>query len=159
MYWAGRLTLCDSPTDIERYDRVFAAYFGDRPTVVGRQTRVNRPRVHLVQPVSAGSDDPDEAVAGDPAGVRAAASLQEVLRHRDIAALTPAEREELRVLLARLSLRGELRTSRRMRVAQPRWDRWSSYRAGVAVGRRRTRAAPTPPARGASLAAWSCWST
>ncbi|MFC9954640.1 hypothetical protein ACFVIN_30150, partial [Streptomyces prasinus] len=28
VYWAGRLTLCAGPDDLERYDRVFAAYFG-----------------------------------------------------------------------------------------------------------------------------------
>jgi uncharacterized protein len=27
VYWAGRLTLCADPDDLERYDRVFAAYF------------------------------------------------------------------------------------------------------------------------------------
>ena len=27
LYWAGRLTLCSGPEDLERYDRVFDAYF------------------------------------------------------------------------------------------------------------------------------------
>ncbi|MCZ0998107.1 hypothetical protein O1M63_08015 [Streptomyces mirabilis] len=31
VYWAGRLTLCGSQDDLERYERVFAAYFGGRP--------------------------------------------------------------------------------------------------------------------------------
>lgn len=33
VYWAGRLTLCGSRDDLERYDRVFAACFdhGPRP--------------------------------------------------------------------------------------------------------------------------------
>ena len=28
LYWAGRLTLCSGPDDLDRYDRAFAAYFG-----------------------------------------------------------------------------------------------------------------------------------
>ena len=28
-YWAGRATLCCSPADLERYDQVYAAWFGD----------------------------------------------------------------------------------------------------------------------------------
>ncbi|MBA2530397.1 MAG: hypothetical protein H0V19_10655, partial [Euzebyales bacterium] len=28
VYWAGRLTLCGDVDDLDRYDRVFAAYFG-----------------------------------------------------------------------------------------------------------------------------------
>ena len=68
-------------------------------------------------------------------GARAAASREEVLRHRDIAALTPAEREHLRVLLARLSLRGEVRTSRRMRTARRgRIDGRRTVRAWLAAG-------------------------
>ena len=28
VYWAGRLTLCGGPDDLDRYDAAFAAYFG-----------------------------------------------------------------------------------------------------------------------------------
>ena len=38
VYWAGRLTMCGSVDDTERYDRVFAAYFGDRPRTLIRRT-------------------------------------------------------------------------------------------------------------------------
>ncbi|MEU1568450.1 hypothetical protein ABZ504_50575, partial [Streptomyces mirabilis] len=31
VYWAGRLTLCGNQDDLERYERVFAAYFGGWP--------------------------------------------------------------------------------------------------------------------------------
>jgi hypothetical protein len=31
VYWAGRLTLCGGQDDLERYERVFTAYFGDGP--------------------------------------------------------------------------------------------------------------------------------
>ena len=32
VYWAGRLTLCGGPDDLDRYDAAFAAYFaGEAP--------------------------------------------------------------------------------------------------------------------------------
>jgi uncharacterized protein len=129
VYWAGRLTLCDSPTDIERYDRVFAAYFGDRPLSVQRRATLTRPHLQLVAGDD-GSDDLAEDVGSEPTGARAAASSEEVLRRRDIATLSIAERDQLRVLLARLALAGETRSSRRMQVA----------RRGTIDGRRTVRA-------------------
>lgn len=129
VYWAGRLTLCDSPADIERYDRVFAAYFGDRPLSVRRQTRVMRSQLRLVAGDGT-SDESAEDTSGEPTRARAAASTEEVLRNRDIALLSNAERDQLRVLLARLALPGETRASRRMRSA----------RRGPIDGRRTVRA-------------------
>jgi uncharacterized protein len=129
VYWAGRLTLCDSPADIERYDRVFAAYFGDRPLSVERRPAAMRPQLRLIGD-DGGADGPDDDPGGEPTGARAAASTDEVLRHRDIASLSTDEREQLRVLLARLSLPGETRASRRMRSA----------RRGPIDGRRTVRA-------------------
>src|SRR5512134_4034 len=41
-YWAGRATLCSSPSDLERYDQVYAAWFGGRPGAAGRAPQ--RPR-------------------------------------------------------------------------------------------------------------------
>jgi uncharacterized protein with von Willebrand factor type A (vWA) domain len=128
VYWAGRLTLCDSPADIDRYDRVFAAYFGDRPLSVRRQTRVARSQLRLV--AGDGASELDQEPGGEPTGARAAASTAEVLRHRDIATLSVAERDELRVLLARVALPGETRSSRRMQAA----------RRGAIDGRRTVRA-------------------
>lgn len=129
VYWAGRLTLCDSPADIERYDRVFAAYFGDRPLSVQRRSTVNRPQLSLVAN-DGGSDAPEEDLDGEVVGARSAASTEEVLRHRDIASMSDVERDQLRQILARLSLPGETRASRRMQVA----------RRGPIDGRRTVRA-------------------
>jgi uncharacterized protein len=117
VYWAGRLTLCDSPTDIERYDRVFAAYFGDRPQSVRRQTRVARPALRLVVGDDAPGIDEDVDPDSEPTSASATASTEEVLRQRDIAKLSSAERDQLRILLARLALPGELRSSRRQRAS------------------------------------------
>jgi hypothetical protein len=129
VYWAGRLTLCDSPVDILRYDRVFEAYFGDRPAAAQRRPRLMCPQIQLV---SSDDSDPtaDPEPGDEPATARAAASAEEILRHRDIATLTEPERDQLRALLARLTLPGEPRTSRRMRAA----------RRGPIDGRRTVRA-------------------
>ena len=43
VYWAGRLTLCGSQDDLERYDRVFAAYFAQRPHPGDRVRRIPAP--------------------------------------------------------------------------------------------------------------------
>ena len=37
-YWAGRATLCGSPADLERYDQVYAAWFGGRPAAARTTT-------------------------------------------------------------------------------------------------------------------------
>ena len=114
VYWAGRLTLCASPEDLDRYDRVFAAYFaGGQAPPLRRTTPVEvlRPVAvpgHEVSP----SGDPDQ----DPAAV-STASRTEVLRHRDLAALTVSERETVRRLIAAIDPVGEPRRSRRHRPA------------------------------------------
>ncbi|WP_245899878.1 hypothetical protein [Geodermatophilus normandii] len=36
VYWAGRLTLCSGPDDLDRYDAAFAAYFGGEAPRRGR---------------------------------------------------------------------------------------------------------------------------
>ncbi len=109
VYWACRLALCGGPEDLPRFDRVFEAWFGDRPRQVARRQRVQ------VQKVQALSEAGGEGAVGEPgaAGDVPAASTVEQLRTRDVGTLTPAEREQLRRLLARLRLPGEPRRSRR----------------------------------------------
>src|SRR4051794_23671432 len=65
VYWSGRLTLCSDPDDLARYDRVFAAYFGDRPNSL-----VRRPVVPTLQPlrVAVPPDDAGDAADDDPPG-------------------------------------------------------------------------------------------
>ena len=48
VYWAGRLTLCASADDVRRYDRVFAAYFGDRPSALVRRHTTPAAQLRLV---------------------------------------------------------------------------------------------------------------
>jgi uncharacterized protein with von Willebrand factor type A (vWA) domain len=111
VYWAGRLTLCAGPDDIRRFDRAFAAYFhGDRPAV----SRVPTNTVAVVGLAGRPAAD-DNAPLDDTArsGVALSASDREVLRHRDVARLTQAERDEVRRLLALLDPVGPARRSRR----------------------------------------------
>jgi uncharacterized protein with von Willebrand factor type A (vWA) domain len=91
VYWAGRATLCSEPEHIGTYDKVFDAWWrGEVPT----RGRRSQPAVQVV---------PSAPLTGDGTGqesaeadvVRAMASDTEVLRHRDVAELTLAQRAEL----------------------------------------------------------------
>lgn len=108
-YWAGRLTLCGDPDDVERYDLAFAAWF--EPGAAPDHTAV-----HLPRPAALGADgDAADADAEQAPPLKVAASASEVLRHRDLAELSPAEREHLRALLALLRVGTPTRRSRRRR--------------------------------------------
>ena len=114
VYWAGRLTLCSTADDLPRYDRVFAAYFGDRPNSL-----VRRPVMPKLQSQTLALPDRDERPTGDDGdddhqAASAAASRTERLRRRDIADLSARERSDLNALLAVFRLPGETRRSRRL---------------------------------------------
>lgn len=117
VYVAGRATLCGTPTDLARHDAVFAAWFGSgaepltmpgpaRPTVSRSELAM------LTDPVDSGP------AAGDGDPLRVAASGAEILRHRDIAALTDAEHAVVAELVRRLPLRPPLRYTARLRPAR-----------------------------------------
>lgn len=113
VYWAGRLTLCAGPDDIRRFDSAFAAYFrGERPAV--------RPVPAKAVTVAglAGRSTDDGNGSPDRPGVALSASDREVLRHRDVARLTGAERDEVHRLLALLDPVGPPRRSRRFTPAR-----------------------------------------
>ncbi|MEJ3749454.1 VWA domain-containing protein [Actinomycetes bacterium KLBMP 9797] len=111
-YWAGRLTLCAEPDDLPVYDAAFAAYFsGQAPT--RRPAALSRPRP--VALFGGGGADADGA-SQDASPV--AASAKEVLRHRDVGALSAAERDEVRRLLALLAPGTAARPARRHRPAR-----------------------------------------
>ena len=82
LYWTGRATLTSCPADLDVYDKVFTAWFS------GERLRAGRPqeapprqvrRAPLEDGGPGGEEGPDDEV------VRARASAQEVLRHRDVA--------------------------------------------------------------------------
>ncbi len=117
-YWAGRATLCAGPDDLARYDQVFDAYFNARDGLPRSRPASEPP------PVSSMSLEDDDAAEGDADPddqdhVRALASETEVLRHRDVAAMTPAEKQRLAALFASLSLRPPTRRTAR----HQRWHR------------------------------------
>ncbi|EHI44220.1 hypothetical protein OPAG_02565, partial [Rhodococcus opacus PD630] len=98
VYWAGRATLCRGPDDIPRYDSAFAGWFGGtvpaRTPRSGEQPR--RARIAALTTTDGGE------TGGDAPHLRVAADDTEVLRHRDIADLTAAERAHLAELIASL---------------------------------------------------------
>jgi uncharacterized protein with von Willebrand factor type A (vWA) domain len=123
VYWAGRLTLCSGPDDLDRYDRAFTAYFGG--LTAPRMQSV--PPVQVLQQVAVPGTERPAAEGDQPAELPAAtASEVEVLRHRDLAGLSPAELEVVRRLIALLGPAGETRLSRRHRPA---------YRGSIDRGR------------------------
>jgi uncharacterized protein with von Willebrand factor type A (vWA) domain len=117
-YWAGRLTLCSDPDDLPRYDRAFADWF---TPAAGARTRITDDRPPP-PPKLAALTSTEGPGAGDDDGprttVHARASGTEVLRNRDVAELSPAEREHLRRLLSLLRPDLPQRTSRRLRPAR-----------------------------------------
>ncbi|TQM81467.1 hypothetical protein FHX81_3832 [Saccharothrix saharensis] len=141
VYWAGRVTLCGEPDDLPRYDAAFAAWFGGVPPAPPR-ARARRPS-HL-------------AALGDGAGGRSRAAVLkvaagdvEVLRRRDIATLTPAEKRHLDELLAVLApvpptRRALRRTPARRGAIDPRRTFRDMLATGEAVRPRHRRRATRP---------------
>jgi uncharacterized protein len=113
VYWAGRLTLCATPDDLPRYDRCFAAYFGGQRATATRTTTTSVTR-HLA---ATAEDDGAGDGREDGTAAPATASRAEILRHRDVARLTEAERAEVHRLLAMLSGSRARRRSRRFESA------------------------------------------
>jgi uncharacterized protein with von Willebrand factor type A (vWA) domain len=108
-YWAGRATLCSAPDDLPRYDQVFHAWFNRREGLP--RTRLSEP-----PPTSATAmvDDTDEDDGtGETDLARAAASATEVLRHRDVAGLSAADKRRLDALFASLRVRPPVRRTAR----------------------------------------------
>jgi uncharacterized protein len=115
-YWAGRLTLCCDPDDLPRYDQAFADWF--TPSQGGRtQVRDERPPPppRLAALTTADDSDGDDTDDESSSQIHARASGTEILRHRDLGELTPAEREHLNRLLALLRPELPTRASRRRR--------------------------------------------
>jgi uncharacterized protein len=117
VYWAGRSTLCGDPDHLRRYDLAFAEWFGG--AVVRPQHRSARPPAEAATMAALASDGAGLAAdrsEEDP--LRVAASSSEVLRHRDVAELDQAGREQVRALLAALAVRIPARRSARRRSAR-----------------------------------------
>ncbi|MDT7576872.1 MAG: uncharacterized protein QOH17_3205 [Pseudonocardiales bacterium] len=112
---AGRATLCASPDDLTRFDQIFEAFFHARDGLPRpRPAAPAEPRV---------TDFPEENPSGEGElsddVVRAAASATEVLRRRDVASLTPAEKQRVDAMFATLRPRAPMRRTAR----HQRWHR------------------------------------
>jgi len=116
LYWAGRLTLCGRADDIEPYDTAYAAWTSGRTTRASRRTvPVGAPRRYAVPfALDNGRGEPAPAPVM-PVATRA--SGDELLRQRDLAQLTGAERAEIRRLVALLRPAAPRRRARRYRPA------------------------------------------
>ncbi|SHK35968.1 hypothetical protein SAMN05443637_105157 [Pseudonocardia thermophila] len=121
-YWAGRLTLCSDPDDLPRYDRAFADWFtppreGSGGTELIDQRKPPPPKLAALTSPN-GQGESDDSEGDEEEQFLARASGNEVLRHRDLAELSPAEREHLRRLLALLKPDPPQRPSRRLHPAR-----------------------------------------
>jgi uncharacterized protein len=152
-YWAGRLTLCAEPDDLAVYDAAFAAYFGGRPPVRRLPLPVATHRrlaaTFAGQPESGAENGRDQM---PEQALPLAASGTEVLRQRDVASLSAAERAEVRRLVALLTpdtaprLGRRFRRARSGRVDQPRTVR-RMLRHGGETGRLSRRSRRRKPRR------------
>ncbi len=114
VYWAGRATLCSQPDDLAVYDKVFALWFAGRlPTTRPRTPPQVPPRASASLEQTPGSGQR----SADDDQVRALASDAEVLRHRDLAELSPAEKARMERMFAGLQPRLPRRATSRRRPA------------------------------------------
>ncbi|MGY1823351.1 vWA domain-containing protein [Geodermatophilus sp. SYSU D00079] len=113
VYWAGRLTLCGGPDDLERYDAAFAAYFGGEAPRPARSAAQPERQLATTAPLEQGTGQSDDGE--QPPELAGTASADEVLRHRDVAEMSVAERDHLRRLFALLVPASPMRPSRRRR--------------------------------------------
>jgi len=115
VYWTGRATLCSCPDDLDRYDQLFTAWFGGKGLAPSSRKESMR---RTAQADLNDSDGDRTGEAPDDNVIRAMASATEVLRHRDIASMSPAERAEINRLFADLRPRLPKRRSARRRPAR-----------------------------------------
>jgi uncharacterized protein with von Willebrand factor type A (vWA) domain len=117
---ALRAALCKSHGDLEVFDAAFIALFGEPET---RRDAVELPEAASLVVPRVGVPPPpgDHGPApADGAPVPAAWSDVEILRERDFAELSDAERALAKQLVRRIAVRGPTRRSRRTRPARRR---------------------------------------
>ena len=129
-YNALRTVLCSRRSDYDVFDAAFVACFGEPyspadlernpPEALRDAATIVLPRTPAPPP---GSPPPDEPPELDPDPAPAAWSAIEILREKDFADYTDAERAIAKRLLARLAMRGPRRPSRRTRPAHRRGPR------------------------------------
>ena len=156
---ALRAALCAGRGDLAAFDLAFALWAGERspprdaPLIDPVATAV-LPRVAIPVP-SRPALAPDEEVEVRPA----AWSDVELLRDKDFADYTEAERAQARAIMARIARRGPRRRSRRTRPSRRRSHRPDprATPARLAAPRGRAVRAPLARARASGSGRW-CWS-
>ncbi len=130
VYVAGTATLCSSPDDLARYAQVFEGFFDARDGLPREQPAApSRPVFSELQ-----TTDGESGADHDDDPVRAMASEAEVLRHRDVASMSNAEKHRLAALFATLRPRPPLRRT----VRHESWRRGGvDARATVRASMRR----------------------
>lgn len=118
VYWAGRATLCHEPDHLRLYDPVFEAWFGGKVPRVGRASAYQQPRVQARAPLQDDTGGGRGRQQREEDAVAARASAVEVLRHRDIADLSGADRAELARLFEGLRVTLPRRAVSRRRPAR-----------------------------------------
>src|SRR4051794_1397511 len=121
-YLALRAALCKSEADRDPFDAAFIALFGEETTIrepveLPEAASLVVPRV-AVPPAPGHHGPPPE----DEAPVPAAWSEVELLRERDFAEMSDAERAIAARLVRRIALRGPMRPSRRLRPTRRRGE-------------------------------------
>ncbi|MFV0533839.1 MAG: vWA domain-containing protein [Cumulibacter sp.] len=141
VYWAGRLTLCNNPDDLGKYDAGFAAYFEGKEAIPRNSTDAPSPRP-MMMPVGLNQpqDEQVEEPSDDEDPLPGQASAQEVLRHKDLAELTESDRQALRRMFELLAPAAATRRSRRYRDSHTGiTDAHKSIRAAMRTGGEFTR--------------------
>ena len=122
-YNALRAVLCSKHSDIEAFNAAFLACFGSAGDELLDLTPADLTAAGIALPrMAVPGDQPAKQQAIDQRPLPAAWSDVEILREKDFAEYTEAERELARRLIVRLAHRKPTRESRRLRRARGRGD-------------------------------------
>jgi uncharacterized protein len=122
-YNALRAVLCSKHSDIEAFDAAFLACFGAAGDELLDLTPADLKAAGIALPrMAVPGDQPAKQQAIDQRPLPAAWSDVEILREKDFAEYTEAERELARRLIVRLAHRKPTRESRRLRRARGRGE-------------------------------------
>jgi uncharacterized protein len=108
---AGRSTLCAGPDDLDRFDAVFEVFFNARDGLPRPRPTPSSPA--LTTPLPETDREGDFTGDEDTDVIRASASDAEVLRHRDVATLSPSEKARLDAMFATIRPRPPMRRTAR----------------------------------------------
>ena len=130
---AGRATLCSGPDDLELFERAFTTWF-DEPLTGLDGTPDTSPAV--VQQIARESTGSLESGSDREVAIATGATATDLLRHRDLAQLEPADIAALHELYADLEVHAPVRKGRRRRPARHgRVDLRQTLRRHLAPGK------------------------